>query len=98
MDHFRNGRTPFQTIFVRLCWIDAGLENEPTWQEGYEFSDRADYDEVMRTLLDNGADINAIEQRNHDGWATVHHAARLGNYKRIKFFLENGGKVSSTDR
>ena len=93
VDHRRNGRTSFQTIFIRLCWIDAGLEIEPTWQEGYKVNDRADYEGCMRKLLDNGADINAVEGKNTDGWVVVHHAAYLGCYKRVKYFLENGGTV-----
>jgi ankyrin repeat protein len=98
VEHPRNGRTPFQTIFVRLCWIDAGLEIEPTWQPGYKVNDRADYEGVMRQLLDNGADINKIEMENTDGWAVVHHAAYLGCYKRVKYFLENGGTVDLKTR
>ncbi len=93
VDHRRGGRTSFQMIFTRLCWIDAGLEIEPTWQEGYKKSDRADYDGVMKILLNNGADINTLEGENTAGMAVVHHAARLGCYDRVKFFLENGGKV-----
>ena len=93
VDHVRAGRTSFQMVFVRVCLIDAGLEVEPSWQEGFKGSNRADYEGVMRHLLDNGADINALEGSNTDGYAVVHHAARLGCYDRVKYFLENGGTV-----
>jgi len=94
VDHLRQGRTAFQMIFIRCCWIDAGLEIEPSWQDGWEDqSTRADYDGVMNILLNAGANINQIEGENTDGMAVVHHAARLGCYERVKFFVENGGIV-----
>jgi len=93
VDHRRDGRTSLQMVLKRLCWIDAGLEVEPTWQEGYKGRNRADYDGVMRILLEFGADINALEGANTDGFSVVHHAARLGCYDKVKYFLENGGKV-----
>jgi len=96
VDHTRGGRTALQMIFVRLCWIDAGLEVEPTWQPGYKGWHKADYDGCIKSLLNAGADINAIEGPNTDGFSIVHHAARLGCYDRVKYFLENGGKVDIT--
>ena len=93
VDHRRAGKTSLQMVFVRLCWIDAGLEVEPTWQEGYKGKHKADYNGVMRLLLDYGADINSLEGANTDGFSVVHHAARLGCYDKVKYFLENGGKV-----
>ena len=93
VDHRRDGRTSLQIIFVRLCWIDAGLEVEPTWQPEYKGRHKADYDGCIKTLLNNGADINAIEGPNTDGFSIVHHAARLGCYDRVKYYLENCGIV-----
>ena len=93
VDHRRDGRTSLQIIFVRLCWIDAGLEVEPTWQPGHKGQHKADYEGCIKTLLNYGADINAIEGPNTDGFGIVHHAARLGCYNRVKYYLENGGTV-----
>ncbi|GMH95859.1 hypothetical protein TrVE_jg5755 [Triparma verrucosa] len=98
IDHRRMGRTSLQIVFKRQCWIDAGLEVEPTHQEGYNGKHIADYDGVIKMLLDNGADINALEGENTDGLGLVHHAARLGCYNRVKFFLDNGGKVDLRTR
>ncbi|GMH89970.1 hypothetical protein TL16_g11626 [Triparma laevis f. inornata] len=98
IDHRRIGRTSLQIVFKRQCWIDAGLEVEPTHQEGYKGKHIANYDGVIRLLLDNGADINLLEGKNTDGFAVVHHAARLGCYNRVKYFLENGGKVDLRSR
>jgi len=93
IEHRRDGRTALQIMFTRLCWIDAGLEVEPTWQPEYKGSHKADYIGCIKTLLNNGADINSLEGPNTDGFCIVHHAARLGCYDRVKFFVENGGKV-----
>ena len=47
----------------------------------------------MKILLNNGANINALEGPNTDEMTVVHHAARLGCYDRVRFFCDNGGVV-----
>lgn len=52
--------------------------------------------ENVNILIENGADINY--QRKHDGYTSLHWAARKGDLKLVKLLIENGANINSVNK
>ncbi len=46
--------------------------------------------EILKTLLDNGADVNVMD---YGKWTALHKAGAAGHFEVIKFLLENGANI-----
>ncbi len=51
--------------------------------------------ENIKLLIENGADVNY--QRNHDGYSSLHWAARKGDLEIVKMLLMHGANINSKD-
>lgn len=79
------GRTAFQTVFVRICRIDAGLELN---------SNLLQFEEIMDILFCHGCDINKLEDEElTNGWAPIHYASMCGKLKRVEWLLCHGANL-----
>lgn len=64
---------------------------------------REGHEAAIRTLLDAGADVNAVDvstdKYNHvNGWTPLHLTALTGKAKAAKLLVDNGANVSATDK
>ena len=50
-----------------------------------------EYDEVVRVLVDSGADVN---QRNRDHYTALYTATGLNNYDLVAYLLDSGADVN----
>lgn len=81
------GRTPFQTIFVRICKMDAGLEACSKIKES---------EDIIDVLFSHGCDINKFDDaKSCHGWAPIHYAAMYGKLKRAQWINSRGGDLNS---
>lgn len=51
--------------------------------------------ERLKSLLDNGADVNAKDEKN--GAAPLHYAAGHGHARAVKLLLDKGAEVNARD-
>ncbi len=77
------GRSPFQTVFSRLCRIDAGEECRDQLKE---------HETLVQTLYNWGCDMNTTDcKKRWKGWAPIHYAASYGKFKRLEWIIRCGG-------
>ena len=50
---------------------------------------------IVQLLIDNGADVNAVNPFLHSGETPLHIAARCNNSEIAKLLIENGAKVNN---
>jgi len=55
---------------------------------------RSGHLEIVRLLLENGANVNALE---HEDWTPLYYAANNGHYRIAKLLLEHGADKSIKD-
>ena len=83
----KHGRTPFQTMFVRLCRMDEGLE---------PCSKMRECEEIIDVLFSHGCNIDEIDDaKSCNGWAPIHYASRYGKLKRVQWINSRGGNLDS---
>jgi hypothetical protein len=76
------GRTAFQTVFERLCRMDAGLEMSTRMIE---------YEEILDILFSHGSDISKLDDgQASNGFAPIHYASLHGKLKRVEWLVRRG--------
>ncbi len=81
------GRTPFQTVFLRICKMDAGLEMNASMMN---------YEEILDILFSHGCDINKLDRgQASNGWAPIHYASVYGKLKRIEWLFQRGVAIDT---
>ena len=50
------------------------------------------YADVVKVLIENGADVNAVQK---DKWSALHFVARNGYVDVVKVLIENGADVNA---
>ena len=79
------GRTAFQTVFLRVCRMDEGLEMSTSMKK---------YEELLDILFSHGCDINKTDnEQASNGWAPIHYASINGKLKRIEWLIHRGAIV-----
>ena len=51
--------------------------------------------DVVKVLLQNGADVNAVDERK---WTALHFAAQSGHVDVAKVLIQNGADVNAVNR
>ncbi len=79
----KNGGTP-------LMLVAGGAPPRAQEDEVVDKTGRADPIEVMKTILDTGADINAVDEQQN---SALHLAAAKGNDKIVQYLISRGARL-----
>ena len=52
---------------------------------------REGYKEVVRLLIDNGADVSSIDK---NGWSALHHAVYTGHLEVVRLLIDGGADMN----
>ena len=85
IDNVFDGRSPFCSVFARMCRIDSG--HEPR-------CNTCEHEKIADMLRSWGCEINSIDCDNlWNGWAPIHYAACYGNLNRMEWLIRCGASI-----